>query len=105
MTIVRLERTGMINNRKFEEKHMLTVEKLIEHLKKFDPKALVCYFEVNTGDWQAQSPDNLWWLVRTVADERKELHKNSQVFHEGKMEEEIDDMMKYVQDNDVLIRF
>lgn len=95
----------MINNRKFEEKHMLTVEKLIEHLKKFDPKALVCYFEVNTGDWQAQSPDNLWWLVRTVADERKELHKNSQVFHEGKMEEEIDDMMKYVQDNDVLIRF
>lgn len=105
MTIVRRERTGMINNRKFEEKHMLTVEKLIEHLKKFDPKALVCYFEVNTGDWQAQSPDNLWWLVRTVADERKELHKNSQVFHEGKMEEEIDDMMKYVQDNDVLIRF
>lgn len=105
MTIVGLERTGMINNRKFEEKHMLTVEKLIEHLKKFDPKALVCYFEVNTGDWQAQSPDNLWWLVRTVADERKELHKNSQVFHEGKMEEEIDDMMKYVQDNDVLIRF
>ena len=105
MTIVRLERTGMINNRKFEEKHMLTVEKLIEHLKKFDPKALVCYFEVNTGDWQAQSPDTLWWLVRTVADERKELHKNSQVFHEGKMEEEIDDMMKYVQDNDVLIRF
>ena len=105
MSIARRERTGMINNRKFEEKHMLTVEKLIEHLKKFDPKALVCYFEVNTGDWQAQSPDNLWWLVRTVADERKELHKNSQVFHEGKMEEEIDDMMKYVQDNDVLIRF
>jgi len=28
--------------RKWAEEHMLTVEKLIEHLKKFDPKALVC---------------------------------------------------------------
>ena len=94
-----------MSDRKWEVNNMLTVEKLIQHLKKFDPKALVCYFEVNTGDWQAQSPDNLWWLVRTAADERKELHKSPQVFHEGKMEEEIDDMMKYVQDNDVLIRF
>ena len=75
MTTIRQEKTGM-SDRKWEVNNMLTVEKLIEHLKKFDPKALVCYFEVNTGDWQAQSPDNLWWLVRTVADERKELHKS-----------------------------
>ena len=48
-----------IDSREWAEEHMLTVEKLIEHLKKFDPKALVCYFETNTGDWQHQSPDNL----------------------------------------------
>ena len=104
MTTIRLERTGM-SDRKWREQNMLTVEKLIEHLKKFDPKALVCYFEVNTGDWQEQSPDNLWWLVRAAKDEREELRKNPKAFHEGKMEEEIDDMLKYVQDNNVLIRF
>ena len=94
-----------MTDRKWAVEHMLTVEKLIEHLKKFDPKALVCYFEVNTGDWQAQSPNNLQWLVRTAKDEREELKKNPRAFHEGKIEEEIDDMLKYVQDNDVLIRF
>ena len=30
---------------------------------------------------------------------------NLKLFHEGKMEEEIADMLKYTQDNDVLIRF
>jgi len=94
-----------IDSREWAEEHMLTVEKLIEHLKKFDPKALVCYFETNTGDWQHQSPDNLWWIVRTAEDERAELRKNPKMFHEGKMEEEIADMLKYTQDNDVLIRF
>ena len=91
--------------RKWAEEHMLTVEKLIEHLKKFDPKALVCQFEVNTGDWQEQIPENLSWLVRTAKDERDYLMTQPRLFHEGKMEEEIDDMLKYVQDNDVLIRF
>lgn len=43
---------GDNDSRKWAEDHMLTVEKLIEHLKKFDPKALVCCFETNTGDWQ-----------------------------------------------------
>ena len=92
-------------NREWAEEHMLTVEKLIEHLKKFDPKALVCQFEVNTGDWQEQTPENLSWLIRTAKDEREYLMTQPRLFHEGKMEEEIDDMLKYVQDNDVLIRF
>ena len=42
--------------RKWSESNMLTVEKLIEYLKQFDPKALVMQFEVNTGDWQETSP-------------------------------------------------
>ncbi len=91
--------------REFEVLHMLTVEKLIEYLKKFNPKALVCAFEVNTGDWQSQSPDNLKWLVRTASDEREELKKSPRLFHNGKMNEEIEDMLKYVHDEDVLIRF
>ena len=91
--------------REFEVEHMLTVEKLIGHLKQFNPKALVCTLEVNTGDWQAQSLDNLNWLVRTASEEREELKKNPKMFHKGKMEEEIEDMLKYVHDEDVLIRF
>lgn len=102
---MRQESFGMLDDRKWAEEHMLTVEKLIEHLKKFDPKALVCQFEVNTGDWQEQTPENLSWLVRTAKDEREYLMTQPRLFHEGKMEEEIDDMLKYVQDNDVLIRF
>lgn len=94
-----------MHDREWEVSNMLTVEKLIDHLKQFDPKALVCYLEINTGDWQAQSPSNLNWLVRTVADEREYLRSRPKMFHEGKMEEEIADMLKYVQDNDVLIRF
>ena len=100
-----IEKQALMHDREWEVNNMLTIEKLIDYLKQFDPKALVCYFETNTGDWQAQSPSNLWWLVRTAADERKELRKSPQIFHEGKMDEEIDSMMKYVQDNDVLIRF
>lgn len=102
---MRQESFGMLDDRKWAEEHMLTVEKLIEHLKKFDPKALVCQFEVNTGDWQEQTPENLSWLVRTAKDEREYLMTQPRLFHEGKMEEEIDDILKYVQDNDVLIRF
>ncbi len=92
-------------DRKWQQDNMLTVEKLIEHLKRFDPKALVCYFETNTGDWQAQAPENLSWLVCSAKDEREHLMALPYLFHEGKMEEEIDDMLKYVQENDVLIRF
>ena len=94
-----------INLREYAEKHMLTVEQLIEYLKKFDPKALVMQFEVNTGDWQETSPKSLKWLVHTAKEEREDLMKRPKMFHEGKMEEEIDDMLKYTKDNDVLIRF
>ena len=92
-------------DRTWQQDNMLTVEKLIEHLKKFDSKALVCCFETNTGDWQAQAPKNLSWLVHSAKDEREHLMAQPSLFHEGKMEEEIDDMLKYVQENDVLIRF
>lgn len=94
-----------IYTRKWSESNMLTVEKLIEYLKQFDPKALVMAFEMNTGDWQETSPSWLSCLVHTAKQEREELSKNPRLFHEGKMEEEIADMLKYTQDNDVLIRF
>ena len=36
---------------------------------------------------------------------RKWFESNSRLFHEGKTEEEIADILKYTQDNDDLIRF
>lgn len=49
--------------RAWSENHMPTVQMLIGYLQKLDSKALVCYFETNTGDWRPQSPRSLGWLV------------------------------------------
>lgn len=96
--------------RQFEVKNMVTVEKLIEHLKKFNPKSLVCYFETNSDAWCSQSTDNLKFLVRTVSDLKDEIRKNEEDrprFYRSKeeMEKDIETLFRYVKDDDVLIRF
>lgn len=96
--------------RQFEVKNMVTVEKLIEHLKKFNPKSLVCYFETNSDAWCSQSTDNLKFLVRTVSDLKDEIRKNEEGrprFYRSKeeMEKDIETLFRYVKDDDVLIRF
>ena len=94
--------------REWLEANMLTVGKLVDFLKKFDQNALVYAFEMSTGDWQ-EVPDLEEWLsqmIRTAADERSDLEKKPDIFPEGKHQEEINGMMKYVnKDTDVLITF
>ena len=89
--------------RRFGESQMLTVGKLVEHLKTFDQNALVCGFEMNTGDWQPVPANHLWWLVRDAKTERENLRINPKRFREGKMDEDIADMLKYVEEGDVLV--
>lgn len=104
------DKNNGVDEREFAVKHMLTVEKLIEHLKKFNPKALVCYLEINSNAWCSQSPKNLDYLVRTVSDEKDEIRRNEEQrprFYRSKeeMEEGIKTLFRYVKDDDVLIRF
>jgi len=88
-------------------KNMLTVQKLIDYLKTCDPNALVCYFETNVGEWQAQSPHALGWLVRTVAAERRETRKNDirRFGSKEKLEEWLASSLRDLKPQDVLIRF
>lgn len=108
--MVENEKNSEDKEREFEVKHMLTVEKLIEHLKKFNPKSLVCYFETNSDAWCSQSPNNLKFFVRTVSDLKAEIRNNEEDrprFYRSKeeMEEDIKTLFRYVKDDDVLIRF
>ena len=89
--------------RRSGESQMLTVGKLVEHLRTFDQNALVCGFETKTGDWRPVPSNLLWWLVRDAKTERENLRINPKRFREGKMEEDIDGMLKHVEDGDVLV--
>lgn len=91
-----------IDELKYRRNSMLTVKQLIAYLQQFNPDACVCGFEVQCDSpWQAQAPENLSWLVRTAKQERDEyLAANNQM-----TKDKLDIWLKYVEDDDVLIRF
>lgn len=88
--------------------HMLTVGKLIEYLKKFNPDAHILTAEMNAFDggfWQHVPDDMVGQFVRSVGEEKeytKRCYENDTKTRDRILEK---DFIYAKDDNDVIIRF
>ena len=91
---------------------MLTVKDLIEFLKKQDPNALVVGYEPNSYAYISQSKDLPSVQIRTVKDDKiyeyahlMEHYRHLSEDRKKRIEEKLNEMYRYVQDQDVIIQF
>lgn len=90
-----------IDELKYRRNSMLTIKQLIVYLQQFNPDACICGFNAHCDSpWQAQIPENLSRLIHTAKQERDEYLANNQM-----SKDKLDIWLKYVEDDDVLIRF
>ena len=102
-----------IHSRAHEVDSMLTVKDLIEFLKKQDPNALVVGYEPNSYAYVSQSKDLPSVQIRTVEDDKiyeyahlmEHYRHLSEEDRKKKIEENLNEMYRYVQDQDVIIQF
>ena len=102
-----------IHSRAHEVDSMLTVKDLIEFLKKQDPNALVVGYEPNSYAYISQSKDLPSAQIRTVKDDK--IHEYAHLMEhyrhlseedrKKKIEENLNEMYRYVQNQDVIIQF
>jgi len=90
----------------FRHDRFFTVKDAIEWLSKQNPDAGLMYFEVNSHAWCDMSPN----MFRTVKEEKLREFDEQRRWHEGdpdadeKVESEMKEIFRYVQDEDICVR-
>lgn len=90
---------------------MLTVQKLIDYLKTQDPNACILAYEPNSLAYIEQLPGLPSSDVCTVKEDREKQREFLKNWYkdtpntEQKIEDELAEMYRYAQDNDVIIKF
>ena len=96
---------------KMDRTQMLTVQKLIDYLKKQDPNACVLAYEQNSFAYIEQSPELPSHDICTVAEDKKNMEESLRSWYKNdsevdiKIKKEIEMTYRYAKDNDVIIRF
>ena len=96
---------------KMDRTKMLTVQKLIDYLKKQDPNACVLAYEQNSFAYIEQLPKLPSSDICTVAEDKKNMEESLRSWYkndpeiDSKIKKEIDMTYRYAKDTDVIIRF
>ena len=96
---------------KMDRTEMLTVQKLIDYLKKQDPNACILAYEQNSFAYIEQLPGLPSQDICTVAEDKKSMETSLRQWYKGdpeadiKIKKEIEMTYRYAKDGDVIIRF
>ena len=96
---------------KMDRTRMLTVQKLIDYLKKQDPNACILAYEQNSFAYIEQLPSLPSPDICTVAEDKRSTEQSLRSWYkddpeaDAKIKKEIEMTYRYAKDNDVIIRF
>lgn len=93
--------------RRSDRTQLLTVQKLIDYLKTQNPNACIVAFEMNSNAYTEQFPDLPNQYICTVKEDKE--HERASLMHwysgdEAVVKSKMDEIYRYVQDDDVVIR-
>ena len=90
----------------FKRDRLFTVRDAIAWLSKQNPDAGLMYFEINSNAWCDMSPD----MFCTVAEEKPRERATQMRWHRGekdiekKIDEDMKEIFRYVEDDDICVR-
>ena len=87
---------------------MLTVGKLMDYLKTCNPDACVVGYEINANAYTEQLPELPNVSICTVEEDKKrEFERLNRLFgsDEYVVENQMEELYRYVKDDDIIVRF